>query len=345
VAALAADLGVWALLYIYSSPQSTRADYPEIGVVALLAPGFALLLIFAASVTLKTALKGRKITAFETLQTVIAFLLAACGLLYFGPGASAIALGIFCMVLSAASYAATFVFFDRIPERRNYQVFATWSAALFLAGSLLCLPPAWEAPCLGAAAIAATVAGARLNRLALEFHGMVYLIAAAVLSGLLNYVFSVLAGTLAGAPRWSIYLAFACAALCYAAAKPRLAETWKPQALRIVSASLSLGAAAALLVQCLMWLTALSVNPGAQHLAFIRTLAICVAAIALAFSGAHWRRAELTRIGYAALMLIAVKLVFEDLRLGHMELIAASIFLFAITLIAVPRIARMRQKV
>jgi hypothetical protein len=44
-------------------------------------------------------------------------------------------------------------------------------------------------------------------------------------------------------------------------------------------------------------------------------------------------------------MLIAVKLVFEDLRLGHMELIAASIFLFAITLIAVPRIARMRQKV
>jgi hypothetical protein len=46
---------------------------------------------------------------------------------------------------------------------------------------------------------------------------------------------------------------------------------------------------------------------------------------------------ELTRIGYAALMLVAVKLMVEDLRLGHLEFTAASIFLFAITLIAVPR--------
>jgi hypothetical protein len=50
---------------------------------------------------------------------------------------------------------------------------------------------------------------------------------------------------------------------------------------------------------------------------------------------------ELTRIGYAALALVAAKLVFEDLRLGHLEFIAASIFLFAVTLIAVPRIARL----
>jgi len=50
---------------------------------------------------------------------------------------------------------------------------------------------------------------------------------------------------------------------------------------------------------------------------------------------------ELTRIGYAALALVAAKLVFEDMRQGHLEFIAASIFLFAVTLIAVPRIARM----
>jgi hypothetical protein len=34
-------------------------------------------------------------------------------------------------------------------------------------------------------------------------------------------------------------------------------------------------------------------------------------------------------------------LVLEDLRHGHLEFIAASIFLFAVTLIAVPRLARM----
>jgi hypothetical protein len=53
---------------------------------------------------------------------------------------------------------------------------------------------------------------------------------------------------------------------------------------------------------------------------------------------------ELTRIGYATLALVAAKLVFEDLRQGHLEFVAASIFLFAVTLIAVPRIARMGQK-
>jgi len=93
-----------------------------------------------------------------------------------------------------------------------------------------------------------------------------------------------------------------------------------------------------------MGLAAFSVNPGPQHLAFLRTLTLCAAALALAFSGSHWRRKELTRMGYATLALVAVKLVFEDLRLGHLEFIAASIFLFAVTLIAVPHIARMGQK-
>jgi len=67
-------------------------------------------------------------------------------------------------------------------------------------------------------------------------------------------------------------------------------------------------------------------------------------AFALAFSGSRWRRVELTRIAYATLALVAVKLLFEDLRHGQLEFIAASIFLFAITLIAVPWLARMDKE-
>jgi hypothetical protein len=99
-----------------------------------------------------------------------------------------------------------------------------------------------------------------------------------------------------------------------------------------------------MLVEGLMGLAALSMNPGPQHLAFLRTLTLCAAALALAFWGSHWRRRELTGMGYAMLALVAVKLVFEDLRLGNLEFIAASIFLFAVTLIAVPHLARMGQK-
>ncbi|MGP8268789.1 MAG: hypothetical protein ACLQLH_01870 [Terracidiphilus sp.] len=346
VVALAADLSVWALIYIYASSVDTRPDYPGIGTAALLAPGLILFLIYGASAIIKTAVSRKTITVFETAQTMIAFLLAACGWLYFGPGGSAIGLGVLCLALSAAGYAVVFAIFDRegFSGRRNYVVFACWSAGLFLAGGWLCLPVLAEALCLGAAAIISMVLGVRRKKLTLEIQGTVYLVAAAAISGLLEYIFRALAGTLPGAPAWSVCFVAGCAALCYAAGRDGQEESWKRQILSIVFASVAIGAAAALMVEGLMGLTALSLNPGSQHLAFLRTLTLCAAALALAFCGSHWRRRELTWMGYAMLVLVAVKMVFEDLRLGHLEFIAASIFLFAVTLIAVHPIARMGQK-
>jgi hypothetical protein len=43
------------------------------------------------------------------------------------------------------------------------------------------------------------------------------------------------------------------------------------------------------------------------------------------------------------MVLVAIKLVAEDLRHGHLAYIAASIFLVALTLIAAPRLARATQ--
>jgi len=79
--------------------------------------------------------------------------------------------------------------------------------------------------------------------------------------------------------------------------------------------------------------------------AFIRTLIICAMALGLAFAGSHWRRLELRRLAYAGLALVAAKLVYEDLRHGHMGFIAGSIFLFALTLIGVPRLTRDGERV
>jgi hypothetical protein len=248
-------------------------------------------------------------------------------------------------VLSGAAYAGAFVYFDCAAERRNYLVFATWSAALFLGGSLLCVPQGWQPVWLSVAAVGATFASTRLQRFALELHGMVFLLAAAGISGLLKGVFDSLAGTVPGAPGMSVCVVSVSAVVCYAVIKPCQEKKWTRQFLSTVFAALAIAALAALTVQGLAWLTALKVIPGAHHLAFIRTLTVCAAAIALAYSGAHWRRMELTRIGYAALGLLAVKLVLEDLRHGHLGFIAGSIFLFAITLIVVPRVARMGQKV
>src|ERR1017187_3025505 len=343
--AAVADMAILALLFNYSSPQSEHLDYPFLGLAALLGPGFLLFVIYGVSVVLRTMLFQKNIGAFETVQTVIAFLLAAASLLSFDHPSGAIFLGVFCLGLSAANYAAVYVLFDRLSERSNSRVFATWSAALFLLGSVVCIPSFWLAPWLAVGSIAATVLGVHLRRLAYEFHGAAYLIASGIASGLPDYVFRSLAGNLPGSPGLGVWVVTAGAVVCYAVQKPFQEETWHRRLFRLISASLASCGIASLLVQGLVRLISLRVNLGVHHIAFIRTLTICMIALALAQSGWRWRRMELTRIGYAALGLAAAKLIFEDLRLGHLGFIAASIFIFAVNLIVTSRIARGGQRV
>jgi hypothetical protein len=79
----------------------------------------------------------------------------------------------------------------------------------------------------------------------------------------------------------------------------------------------------------------------AHHVAFLRTLTICLVAVAIAFGGSRWRRSALTQLAYAALALVGLKLFIEDLRRGHMGFVAASIALFAVALMSVPRLVRL----
>lgn len=345
---LAADVAIWVMIYVYISPPSTRPDYPALGLAALIVPGFALFAIFLASVVYSTVLKHRRITVFEVVQTLIAFSLAAISLVAFAPPIASTIFGVSCIFLAAAGYAAVFLFFRRPQDSRDYRVFSTWSAALILTGCIMSLPGSWPALPLGLAAVAATALGTRFNRLALEFHGTVYLLAAASLSGLATFVVHALTSGLSGTPPpaalWTVPFALVCAAFCYALMPHRDDPAWQQQGLHLIVASLAIAGAAAFLVHGLMALISIHIQPGLHHLAFFRTLSICAAALILAYSGSRWRRIELTRISYAALAIVAVKLVAEDLRHGHLAYIAASITLFAFTLIAVPRVARRHRQ-
>ena len=343
VAALT-DVAIWALIFVYSSALSTRTDYPALGTATLVAPACLLFLIDAVNVAIRTALLWQSITIYETVQAMIAFLLAASSVLYFVPHSGTIVMGVVCLILSVACYAAAFVHFRPFAAQRNYRVFAAWSAGLLLAGMLWGLPAEWIPACLGLAALAAIVLGVRLECMTLEFHGVIYLVAASIASGLPEYVFRSLAGPLPSRPPWSMLLISVCAILCYAVAKERQGEAWRQQILHLVPSLLAACSIAALLVQGLLRLAALAITTDVFHVAFIRTLTLCSVALALAFGGSRWRRLEMTRIAYAALAFVAAKLLFEDLRQGRMEFIAASIFLFAVTLIGVPRLARMGHK-
>jgi hypothetical protein len=340
--AFAADLAVLILVFIYSSPQSTRLDYPSVAPFWMLLSGLVLFLIFATSVFIRSILRRKKITAFETLQTSVAFAMVTYSFLLFGPPASRVILGILCLALSGVTYVAVFKPIECMHEPFNAAVFASWSGALFLAGNWLLIPASWMPASMGLAAVAATVAGSRMRRLALEFHGALYLLIAAVGSGLSGYVVRVATGMPKEAPPWGIDLVSGCAVICYVAVNSHRGDLWQEKALHLVSACLAICSVTALMVHGLATLTSLVVHPATHHLAFIRTLTLCAVALALAFSGARWRRLELTRLGFAVLVLLALKLVAEDLRHGHLGYTAASICLVAITLIAVPRVGRIR---
>jgi hypothetical protein len=336
--AAAADVAIWALIFIYSSPQSSRTQYPELTALWLLLPGCLLFLIYGVSVVYQTTFLARKITIFETGQAIIAFILAAVTILTFATRNGVLILGALCLLFSFACYETALRLFVNKSERRNFHVFAAWAAALLLAGSFLCLPPLWLAIFLGLAAMAATLLTSRLT---LNAYGLLFLLAASVASGLLEFAFQALAGTHPASLPLSAAIVAACALVSSAASKHQPQESWKPQLLHLATAALAAFALAALLVRGMVSLVAMSTSttPQAHSIAFLRTLILCAVALALAFAGARWRRVELTRIAYAALALVAVKLLFEDLRQGHLAFIAAAIFLFALTLIAVPRLA------
>lgn len=342
--ALATDLAISGALFVYSGLPTSRTQYPDIQIALLLAPSGMLLLICAGSVAINTALLHRKITVFETGQCVLAFLLAVASILSFRPDGALSILGTACLSLSLLCYWGAFGVYRRVADQFNFRVFATWAMGLFLAGFLWLLSPNEAGACLSLAALISFVLGARYACLVLDFHGVVLLFTSALISGLFEYSIRTLAGPLTTRVSWSGLWVAACSLVCFATFKPRARETWHRQALHFISALVAASAVLALFVQMLLRLATLFITPDAFHVAFLRTLAVCSVATALAYGGASWRRQEMTQIAYIALAFEATKLIFEDMRLGHMEFTAASFILFATALFSVPRLARLTHK-
>ncbi len=341
--AAAADFLIFALIWIYSSPAASRAEYPAIGAGPLVALAPLLLLIYAGSASTQTLLLGRRISFFETAQTLAAFLLSVWGLLAFWSGPGARVLGLLCIVAAAAGYAVAFAGFAHSSTQRNFHVYATGSAALLLAGCWLYLPPLWLPLALTLLAIAATVAGVAAGRRTLEFHAFTFLLAAAFFSGLLLWALHALAGRFPASPAWIVYLVAAAAMFGYAAISRVAGDGWPLRLLRLLHAGLALSAAAALLVWGLVTVTVGAV-PAPEHLAVLRTLAGCALTVLLAWTGSRQQRRELLWLAWTSLACMAGKLLFEDLRHGHLGFTAASIFIYAVTLLVVPRLVGLKPR-
>ena len=71
-----------------------------------------------------------------------------------------------------------------------------------------------------------------------------------------------------------------------------------------------------------------------------RTLAICLLALLLGWSGSRWRRTEMLWLAYAFIAMATLKLLVEDLRTGSAGAIAFSLFCYGMVWLLVPRLAR-----
>ncbi len=335
----AVSIAILILIYIHTLPESARPEYDVVQPATLLALPTLLFLIYGISIAWRTVLQKRQIANFEVAQAVGVFVLAVLSWLWFPLGTGYAGLGASFWLLSAACYTATFVCFDRITERRNYHVYSLWSVVLGVAGSFLALSPVPRVMFLSAASIVATLIGVRIARLTLEFHGLVYLTGAAFASSLLEYGARALTGAFPSAPGWMVWIVAGSALLCYTIGGQFRGEQWNQRVMRLLSAILAVSSIATFLVSVMVWVTALGMNPGVAHIAVIRTLITSGLALALAYSGARWSHIELVWIAYGILVLVTAKLLFEDLPHGHSGSIAISIFLYAISLIMVPRLA------
>jgi hypothetical protein len=338
---LTADAAIWGMIFIYSGPQNAHDEYPELASAALIFPACLLFAINGTGAAIRIILREQRISIFDVIQTMIAFLLAVASVLYFAPPRGNVILGISCLLLSGALYTAIFRQPQELADPRNFRVLGAWSAALLLAGMLWALPRPTAAIALACAAVVAYLPAARMKSTMLDLHGAVFLTTAAGISVFPEYVFGALAGSLPGRPAAIVVIVTCCAAVAFVVARGSEAGSWQKQALEFVPALVGMCGLTALLARSVLAAAALVTLLDVHHIAFLRTLTVSLVALALAFAGSRAGRAALTQLGYLALAFLAAKLLFEDLRHGRMEFIAGSIFLFAMTLIAVPRLVRL----
>ena len=162
---------------------------------------------------------------------------------------------------------------------------------------------------------------------------------------MLGYSFKALAGTMPTQVSVSILFVCACALLCDIAAREREGEAWQRQVLHLIPALFAVCAVAGLTAQgstvagraphCTGGVPR-GIYPHADLVRDRADAGICRIAVA----SARDERASPTQ----RCLFVAAKLFFEDLRHGHMGFIAGSIFLFALTLIGVPRLAKVGHR-
>ena len=335
--ALAADFAIWQLVDVMTSSKVVPEGYHATAPGTLTALCLGLLAIYGGSIGVRGFLARKPIPYFDIGQGVLAFALATFGALRATQGTIAPVLGALYLVLGAVCYWGALSRFVEEEQARNRRVSATWAAALLVAGSWLLLPAGMQVVFLCAAAVVAAFLYASTAKFSLGLHASVYLAAAAAVSPMPGYVMNTLAGTVSGAPVWSVWSVAVAAAACYGVGARHTEDRVTRRVLWVVPALLVGFATAALAVSAIVGVAGGSTGLVASRLSVVRTIVDCAVAVGLGYLGSHWRRVELGWVAYAAVGFGTLKLLFEDLRYGNAASLVVSLLFYGGVLILLPR--------
>ena len=338
IVAAALDVGILALLIVYTAAQGIPAEYRLISAGMLLFIFVAPILIYAVSTSWRSVVQRRGITVFEIAQSTIAFLLAWFGVSRSTHSPWSPVLGTLALLLAAGCYMAAFARFQDPEHVRDYHVFATWGAALAIAGGWELLPGNAFVAAMSLAAVCVSFFGSRSRRLTVAFHGAAFLMAAWLASGFLMYAGRELLDSSPSSPCIMGVIVAAVSFLCYAAVWGFPGNQWQCRVVRLLYAT---GALLALLA-AEVFVAASAWNGGASGaaLAVVRTVAICAAALLLVVVGSRRERVELVWLAYACLAVCTLKILFEDLHSGSPGGMAIALFAYGSVWVLLPRWVR-----
>ena len=346
VVAIAADLLVLLMTAMALLGDSDRVSqlFSPGGLVSL---QLALPVIYVGSFICRTLAHRRDVSIDETLQGVVASLIGFGGAIALtrSTAITSVPLGIVSLVMVAGCYGVSFAYVDRrLGLKRGFVLYSSLALLFTLVASIVLFRGVVLALTLCAVGLVVASVGSWRSRATLSLHGAVYLIAAAVSSGLVAASVNLmvrpsdsLAGTI-GPVMLAVLVAAAIYVWLPVAAHGR---TWGrystlPKVVVLVVLVLGIGGAIT------GWVApALPRLPGgaidAAALGVLRTAILAVAAVAARRAGRLRGLAEVGWLVYPVLIAGGLKLLLEDLRTGRPATLVVSLVLYGGALILVPR--------
>ena len=311
-----------------------------------------LLVTYLASFAIATHRMGRNAGLFEAVQGVIlAAIVLITAIVATRTGQLALPkVGVPALMLGLATYGLALTPGTRAARGLNFNFYSIFGLGLIVAGTALALPVSATTPVWSALAALMAWASGRFGRVALSLQCTFLLLVAGAFSGLFAAGSYAFIGDIAAAwPQFNaVHVVVAVATVaCLFIPVAHYSDRWGVMAgaPQLIVLALSVWEVGGLMVAYSAPLVAQAGTESADPavIAALRTAVLAAASVTLALSSRFSRWPEARWLVYPVLLLVGVKLVFEDFPNGEPATLFVALALVGSALLLVARLLRREQ--